>query len=840
MSSTRSNEHVSRPRSTGVPLSALSRLGSAQRPGATSRRSNYNDDRSQILLFRPKGPDSPPEFDPTVTGSNVTPLSAPTSTIYTHATLPAAATADLIAATIAIDDLRHMEAMYDANRKRQFQALVRRYMNQLLHGCDREGVCTVPTCWTARKRLAGSGGTAGVGQGRKLTVLSARIMACTLASRDNPYEGLCDGKPVEVGLAVRDCKKPDTGKGMLKVPTRSPAGTASGGSTQIEGRDGEMGSSGGEEKEHNVNKLKKHGDTIAKGKDKEGPRLPKSLVDSGAKDTKSFTQMLFDTRPLRMLEWLSIPPPLSNFRLSPVPTGRERSKATLSVSEIKNQEAGARTLVSQDSFSKEELLEADIPDFTEEPSKTTLDESSKTLMFPPSPELPIRSPTPPSPAVHKRRETLHEVVTPTPHSNQRRAGASQDPPQTPIAPPPIHLPQRQHRRERPAYEPPQTHYHQSQFTEHFYGLPPPQQTPSRLPSGSASKQMDFENPFGSLTPTDLSPSRTPDLDTDSLNTELSISPPQTLSHLHIGLILSLVKLCIDGEIPAAKHAEADMFARQSVFYCLSNPAALMESFGSHKLGSSPLPEIFDIDPLTTDKAFRIMAWKWENTVLKSLWKGLEEVYKYKPDACGNEAKGVSTLIPNHSANPNTNSGKRQHLLDDYTATYIIIMSMHALAAMLPREGSYLPRACPREEEWLAMRMLRGRGLVTVDIGDCFENELAERLMKRVVRALDYRIRQASKTGNIDDEGEVNPVARLLVRYMTKCANAEIDVFKGEDTAEDIFGVKKEKSAKNWSVAGCMLEWARAVLLKDWDGNEIVKKGTVTAGALGLLKLLREC
>jgi len=77
-------------------------------------------------------------------------------------------------------------------------------MNQLLHGCDREGVCTAPTWWTARKRLVGNGGTAGVGQWRKLTVLSVRIMACTLVCRDNSYEGLCNRKPVDVGLAVKE------------------------------------------------------------------------------------------------------------------------------------------------------------------------------------------------------------------------------------------------------------------------------------------------------------------------------------------------------------------------------------------------------------------------------------------------------------------------------------------------------------------------------------------------------------------------------------------------------------------------------------------------------------
>ena len=734
-----------------------------------------------------------------------------------------------------------MEVIYDADRKRQFQALVRRYMNQLLHGCDREGVCTVPTCWTARKRLAGSGGTVGVGQGRKLTALSARIMACTLACRDNPYEGLCDGKPVEVGLAVKDTKRVDVGHGNLRTPSQSPARNVESEEANGSGKDDRAGSKGVKEKEDSASVIRqKRVDAGGKSRDKEGPKFRKGSVDSGAKDTKSFTQMLFDTRPLKMLEWLSIPPPITNFRFSSTPTLQDKDKDALAEGDSKgpSDSTGPSDSVgtpgSDIGSTKGDGIEEATTEVPNLP-KISLGEGSNTLMFPPLPDIPMRSPTPPSPAVHKRRETLHEIVTPTPHSNQRRAAASQDAPQTPIAPPPIHLPKRQHRRERPAYVPPQAHYHQSQFTEHFYGIPAPQQTPSR----ASSKQLDYDNPFGCLTPTDSSPASSPDIDIGSLDIQLTIPPPQTLSHLDIGLILSLVKLCIEGEMPVARHTEADTFARQSIFYCLSNPDALMKCFGAGKGKSKDFPDVYDMDPLTTDKAFRLMAWNWENTVLKSLWKGLEEVYKYKVTSPRQKqtASVASTLMPNKYPKGDAPTGARQHLLDDYTATYIIIVSMHALAAMLPRRGSYLPREHVREEEWLAMRMARGRGLVTVDIGDCFENELAERLMKRVVRALDYRIAQAAR--DLSD-GEENPVERLLMQYLRKCVVVEMEALKSEECPEDTFGAKEERVIRNWSVAGCMLEWARTVLLKDWNGNEEVQNGSVTGGALKLIKLLCEC
>ncbi|KAI5807359.1 hypothetical protein DFH27DRAFT_523012 [Peziza echinospora] len=455
---------------------------------------------------------------------------------------------------------------------------------------------------------------------------------------------------------------------------------------------------------------------------------------------------------------------------------------------------------------------------------------------------PRRAPTPPPLGSDKRRETLHEIVTPTSNSN-RRGGSSSEPPQTPIAPPPPHQHHRQPRKERPPLETPTTQYHQSQFTEHFHGLPPaPYHTPSRSSSGNIfAKNLDYNIPFGLLTPTDPSPHGSP----NQLESTLSIPPPQSLSHLNISLILSLVKICIDADIPPSKHAEAEAFAKQSIFYCLSCPEALAKSFvattsKSNLKKTSGEPGL-DIDPMTTDKAFRIMTRKWEATVMKSMWKGLEDVYKYKsvPNRAGTPTPGVEPA-------KSTATQPRQHMLDDYTATRMLMISLHILAAMLPREGSYLPRPFAREEEWLNMRTVRGRGLVTLDIGDCFENELAERLMKRTVRALDYRIDQAQFRTK---PGEENIVVALFKGYLVKCAKAELEVFKGDNSTAATslavmakFGLldKKAKVAKNWSFAGCIVEWARAVVLKSWEGGEEIKRGTVTAGGLNLMRLIYDC
>ena len=752
-----------------------------------------------------------------------------------------------MAATITLDNPKHIEAIYDSDRRRQFQDLVRRYMNQLLYGCNREGTCTVPTCWTARKRLSGNSKTGSVGRGRRLTVLSARIIACHLASREHPYEGLCEGRPVMVGLAVDSRKKPMdlyTGKGKGRLKFSEPW-SADGDPWSIGmglGKEN-VGAQPSRPRNSEVAVLRNAATSKTledkRDKDQLAPKYQKAAIDQGAKDPRSFTQMLYDTKPFRMLEWLALPPPLSAFRLSA--SFGSRIQAPVKVDDA-DDTSSTKSESTIDSKSEKEITKPPDPLSDDGLSSDTQGDTSQAAPF-----TPVRSPSPPTPpAVPRRRDVLYEAVTPTSHTDTR--GATSFDPQTPVGPP--HVPQihRPNRREKPVFEIPQTHYHQSQFTEHFYGLPPLQQTPSKAPTGSAARQLDLHLPFGALMsshpPSPDSPMHVP----TSLEESLAIPPPQSLSHLNILLVLSLVNICINRDTLSSKNTGAEIFARQSVFYCLSSPEALMKSFLAKREKNANV-DLLQLEPMSTDKAFRIMNRKWESSVMKGLWKGLEELYKYKtvPSA---ERSRQSTPVPHIGDSSKTvlnnitqtlvakTVGSRQHLLDDHIAMRLLVISMHALAAMLPREGTLLPRPPAREEDWLAMRMLRGRGLITIDVGDCFENQLAERLMRRVVKVLDYRIEQAQQRLK---PGEKNPVINYLQAYLRSCSQVELETLKGENGGVDDFvlGPKKVKFAKYWSFGGCMVEWARTVVLKSWTGKEEVAKGSITAAGLRFLQIICE-
>ncbi|PHH75433.1 hypothetical protein CDD80_2365 [Ophiocordyceps camponoti-rufipedis] len=83
-----------------------------------------------------------------------------------------------------IDNPRRVYAIHKASRRHDFQLLVDRYVVQLRVGCASPH-CTTSTCFTCRRRLAGKAPV------RRYNPTSARTLAVYLASQDSPEKGLC-------------------------------------------------------------------------------------------------------------------------------------------------------------------------------------------------------------------------------------------------------------------------------------------------------------------------------------------------------------------------------------------------------------------------------------------------------------------------------------------------------------------------------------------------------------------------------------------------------------------------------------------------------------------------
>ncbi|EKD13933.1 uncharacterized protein L3040_005455 [Drepanopeziza brunnea f. sp. 'multigermtubi'] len=101
--------------------------------------------------------------------------------------------------TIDVEEPKRIYGIHKARRRHNFQLLVERYILQIRYGCQSE-TCTTTTCFSCRKRAAN-----GVPI-RRYNSSSARTLAIYMASQDNPEQGLCHH--TSVGRAAPVIQKP--------------------------------------------------------------------------------------------------------------------------------------------------------------------------------------------------------------------------------------------------------------------------------------------------------------------------------------------------------------------------------------------------------------------------------------------------------------------------------------------------------------------------------------------------------------------------------------------------------------------------------------------------------
>ncbi|CVL00188.1 related to ubiquitin-protein ligase [Fusarium mangiferae] len=122
------------------------------------------------------------------------------------ARLPPDAPPDLMAYVQNVENPARVYAIHQASRRHGFQLLVERYILQLRSGCENVN-CATPTCFTCRRRLVGRAPI------RRYNTTSARTLAIYLASQDDPEKGLCP--------FLRKSREPPAAFGNLIFSTRS-------------------------------------------------------------------------------------------------------------------------------------------------------------------------------------------------------------------------------------------------------------------------------------------------------------------------------------------------------------------------------------------------------------------------------------------------------------------------------------------------------------------------------------------------------------------------------------------------------------------------------------------
>ncbi|KAK4937258.1 hypothetical protein LTR66_015227 [Elasticomyces elasticus] len=204
--------------------------------------------------------------------------------------------------TIEVSDSSRVLPRYRDDRRRKFNGLVRRYKAQLLHGCENPG-CQNPTCASCRRRTS-------EGPYRRYTELSARTLACYLASLDDAEAGLCLNAPKSppqfqpldlhrVSMRrARFFQMEEAGELTTPVPNPEHGNQLT---NDLSSAQKSLSKSNGPEPAS---------PQTTGTNQQELDRIQCQQIDHmpglEPKDPKSFTQNLFDTLSLRMVEWLPL------------------------------------------------------------------------------------------------------------------------------------------------------------------------------------------------------------------------------------------------------------------------------------------------------------------------------------------------------------------------------------------------------------------------------------------------------------------------------------------------------------------------------------------------------
>lgn len=213
------------------------------------------------------------------------------------ARLPIDAPAELRDLVEDIDNPKRVYAIHRASRRHNFQLLVQKYIVQLREGCGAD-FCTTPTCFTCRKRIVGRSPI------RRYNTTSARTLAVYLASQDNPEDGLCPtlkppkGPPAALrSLLIVPPPKPQV------LDDRSPHAYKN---QNGEGRKGQYRARAGDASATSQSRNAADGESLPVLRDYP-PAVEKICIRERyvQKDYRSFAANMFETYAFKMLEWLT-------------------------------------------------------------------------------------------------------------------------------------------------------------------------------------------------------------------------------------------------------------------------------------------------------------------------------------------------------------------------------------------------------------------------------------------------------------------------------------------------------------------------------------------------------
>ncbi|KAJ5550555.1 hypothetical protein N7535_001502 [Penicillium sp. DV-2018c] len=758
--------------------------------------------------------------------------------------LPPNAPEVVIQNTIDVSDPSKVLPRYRDDRRRNFNGLVRRYKAHLLYGCDDPG-CQTSTCASHRRRVS-------EGPYRRYTELSARTLACYLASLDNAETGLCQNVPKGAPhLTAEDYHRISLRRTRTLEAQTAAAKRASQSNQNGEGASGHADNS--VQTETNTSKVKERSSLPTVPAGTSYIRDLDEAAEQQLKDPKSFTQNLFDTISLRMVEWLplrrapdgSAPQP----KLLPVEVGQESTAENLQLQDedLPRKHHRVPKPPTHESQLRSQPHTPSSRTSGSQPSAVELNSQNKHVKRLSISDADHWRQSPPSFLDDKRKPEFNKRLPPT----EELAS---------LASPPAlkHRPQK----------------HRSNTA---LGLNPKERRrkSQRRVSWDSQKLLEETSPVKGSTSTGPVPS-TPSFNappTSQLNTDGdlvedapdTVSLAQTVTHLTPEIIDGLSQVMIessdsaenwkeeldriqstgsfeqpDWSVATLRQREAFPFVAQSAFYVFSSPSQILRSFSresTDKIGASF--SRLDVSRLreSLHRLFAICPW---DIALHSMWSSLDRLFvppqgftsTGRPSRRSSRSSTMTSHVSPSIIPQRTSESVNDHHLSDSEAAYIATVALFTLISFVPNIDS---------DTWRAVVQMRAAGSVAslsdmsklspqnaqqaMEVTDSFEHELGLRLINRLVQALTARLayHEISKachvySPDLPKQSSVNVLDRVM------------DYLSEHHVSHD----SRDESPESINTASLIVEWLRTLFLREWNGNPELARSSPAAGAIQIL------
>ncbi|KAJ5168843.1 uncharacterized protein N7482_004437 [Penicillium canariense] len=781
---------------------------------------------------------------------------------YSRSKIPPNAPEVVVQNTIELSDSSRVLPWYRDERRRRFNVLVRRYKNQLLHGCDDPG-CRTPTCASRRRRVS-------EGPYRRYTELSARTLACYLASQEDAESGLCCNNPrYSSELTIHDYHRISLQRSRAFQVQAAAATAAEKGNVsqpqhaQTDGPDFHTGASAVQ-----TGELAAPGDAGRPAAQDVHPSTYNFqdlnyTAEQPLKDPKSFTQNLFDTLSLRMVEWL----PLRR-TTEPLPS---RKQPETHPESIEATNPGKRQDIEKDKTklngSQSTPSHAQNPPPRTPSSRTSGTQASAVELKFQNQHVKRLSITEVDHWRQSPRSSLEEKKCPEYKNRKLSINSHLAPNEFASMPSPPAL---KHRAQK----------HRGRSGDIDSTRPKERSKNQRRVSWDSEKLLGQAAISASPGNPQLPPPQ-PDIDVDtptnrkpkssSMRRTADVTPlAQSVTHFTPDIINGLSQIMIASEEDAEnwreeldriqsmgsfdnpdwrfatpRQRQVFPFVAQSVYFVFSSTRQILRSFGKDTLelgtATNNINKRLDIPKLreSLQRLFTICPW---DIALHSLWSALDKLFvppdeftaSSRPSRRSSRNSTIASVAP---VVRRLSESPSEDPLSDADAAYIATITFFVLISSVPDldvgtwRGILRMRAAGTVASSADMEKLSPEyAQQAVEATDRLEHELGLRLINRLVRALTARlayheISKARQVYSLDlpKQRRLNVLDRIVdhLSEHQPLKDSEID----------------STSTYSTGPIPLIVEWLRTLFLREWDGNPEMARSSAAGGAIQILALM---